>query len=309
MIDFETFLTELYVMVDDFCKLKTIKRRRAGRQASLSVSEVVTLAIAGQWYWFGSERGFYRYLTTHFSGAFPSLPHRSQFNRLLRDHTETAVAFSHFLVEQMKATQVPYEAIDASGVPTRDINRRGNGWLPGMADYGKSNRLGFYQGFHLLLSVTPIGVITGFGFGPASTKDSTLAETFFAARAQPHPRLTSVGAPAVGDYLADKGFSLSVKKQEWQALYDAHVISAPKRNNKQIKWPKKLSRWLASLRQIVETVFEKLHNTFRLARERPHELTGFQARLASKVALHNFCIWLNLRSDRQPLAFAELIQV
>lgn len=309
MIDFETFLTELYVMIDDFCKSKTIKKRQAGRQASLSASEVVTLAIAGQWHWFGSERGFYRYLATHFNDAFPNLPHRSQLNRLMREHTEMVIAFSHFLVEQMGATQVLYEAIDASGVPTRDINRRGRGWLPGLADYGKSNRLGFYEGFHLLLSVTPIGVITGFGFGSASTKDSTLADTFLAARAQPHPRLSSVGTPAVGDYLADKGFSLPAKKQEWLTLYKAHVISAPKRNNKQIKWPKKLRRWLASLRQIVETVFEKLHNTFRLARERPHELSGFQTRLASKVALHNFCIWLNLRLDRQPLAFAELIQM
>ena len=309
MIDFETFLTELYVMVDDFCKSKPIVKRQAGRQASLSTSEVVTLAIAGQWYWFGSERGFYRYLVTHFGQAFPSLPNRSQLNRLLRENTETTIAFSHYLVKQLGATKVPYEAIDASAVPTRDIHRRGNGWLPGLADYGKSNRLGFYEGFHLLLSVTPIGVITGFGFGSASTKDATLAETFFAARAQPHPQLTSVGSPALGSYLADKGFSLSLKKQEWLSLYGAHVISAPKRNNKQIKWPKQLRRWLASLRQIVETVFEKLHNTFRLAQERPHDLTGFQARLASKVALHNFCIWLNLRLDRQPLAFAELIQV
>ncbi|MEM7333355.1 MAG: transposase [Chloroflexota bacterium] len=309
MIELETFLTILYAMADDFCKSKTIKKRQAGRQASLSPSEVVTLAIAGQWFWFGSERGFYRYLTTHFKTAFPSLPHRSQLNRLIRKETEIIVSFAHFLAEQMGAAKAAYEAIDASAVPTRDINRRGNGWLPGLADYGKSNRLGYYEGFHLLLSVTPIGVITGFGFGSASTKDTTLVETFFAARAQPQPRLTSVGLPAAGEYLADKGFSLPLKKREWLALYNAHVISAPKHNNKTIKWPKKLRLWLASLRQIVETVFEKLHNTFRLARERPHDLTGFQARLASKVALHNFCIWLNLRLERQPLAFAQLIQV
>lgn len=38
-------------------------------------------------------------------------------------------------------------------------------------------------------------------------------------------------------------------------------------------------------------------NTFRLARERPHALDGFQARLAAKVVLHNFCIWLNVHSE------------
>jgi hypothetical protein len=36
-------------------------------------------------------------------------------------------------------------------------------------------------------------------------------------------------------------------------------------------------------------------------------LKGFQARLAAKVALHNFCIWLNEQLGRPRLAFAELI--
>ena len=161
MIDFETFLTELYVMVDDFCKSNLDEERRPSPRVSLSRSEIVALAIVGQWGWLGSERGFYRYLCAHFRPAFPRLPHRSQLNRLMRAQQETVVAFSHFLVQLMAATRVPYEAIDASAVPTRDINRRGHGWLPGLADYGKSNRLGFYQGFHLLLSVNPLGIITG----------------------------------------------------------------------------------------------------------------------------------------------------
>ena len=52
---------------------------------------------------------------------------------------------------------------------------------------GWSNRLGWYEGFHVLLAVNPWGMITGFGFGSASTKDQPLAETFFALRRHPHP--------------------------------------------------------------------------------------------------------------------------
>ena len=77
--------------------------------------------------------------------------------------------------------------------------------------------------------------------------------------------------------------------------------------SKQVRWPKALRRWLASVRQIIETINDKLLNTFRLARERPHDLTGFQARLTAKVALHNFCIWFNLQLGCTPLAFAELL--
>jgi hypothetical protein len=49
------------------------------------------------------------------------------------------------------------------------------------------------------------------------------------------------------------------------------LITAPHQRSKQ-RWPKALRRWLASLRQIIETVNDKLLNTFRLARERPHDL-------------------------------------
>jgi len=85
------------------------------------------------------------------------------------------------------------------------------------------------------------------------------------------------------------------------------LITPPHQSNKRVHWPKALRRWLASHREIIETVNEKLLNTFRLARERPHVLAGFQARLAAKVALHNFCIWFNLQLGRSPLAFAELV--
>jgi hypothetical protein len=58
---------------------------------------------------------------------------------------------------------------------------------------------------------------------------------------------------------------------------------------------------------MVETVYEKRWHTFRLDRERPHDLGGFQARLAAKMALHNFCIWLHAPLGRPWLAFADLV--
>jgi hypothetical protein len=58
---------------------------------------------------------------------------------------------------------------------------------------------------------------------------------------------------------------------------------------------------------VVETVIGRLHGAFRLDRERPHDLGGFQARLAAKVALHNACCWLNRRHGRPALAVADLL--
>jgi hypothetical protein len=72
-------------------------------------------------------------------------------------------------------------------------------------------------------------------------------------------------------------------------------------------WPKALRKWVASIRQIIETVNGKLLKNFRLESERPHDLLGFAARLAAKVSLHNFCFWLNPQLGRPGLSLSELI--
>ena len=198
MVDVDTFLTTLYVMIDDFCKASLPVEPQPGPQAALSRSEVLTLAIFGQWQEFGSERGFYRYAQRHLRRAFPSLSTRAQWNRQLRRYQPALVLCGLHIVQLLAAQQCPYEALDSSGVPTRDAKRRGFGWLPGLANIGWSNRLGWYEGLPLLLAVTPEGVITGWGFGPARTTDQPLAETFFALRHAPQPQWRGAGAPAQG---------------------------------------------------------------------------------------------------------------
>jgi hypothetical protein len=64
MLDVDTFLTTLYVMVDDFCHSHSPTPKKPGPQASLCASEVITLAIFARWGRFSSERDFYRYATT-----------------------------------------------------------------------------------------------------------------------------------------------------------------------------------------------------------------------------------------------------
>ena len=141
MVDIDTFLTTLYVMVDDFCKQHLAPDSRPGPPAALERSEVLTLAILGQWQLFGSERGFYRYVQHHLRGAFPTWPARSQFNRRRRRHGGALVEGFLYVVRLLQAPRCAFEALDTTAVPTRDAKRRGRGWLPGLADIGWSNRL------------------------------------------------------------------------------------------------------------------------------------------------------------------------
>ena len=109
------------------------------------------------------ERAFYWYAQDHLREAFPQLPDRSQFNRLQRTHRDAITVFALFLVQLLQAQNTAYEVLDSTAAVTRDAKRRGLGWLAGQADIGWSNRIGWYEGFHLLLCVTAQGVITGFG--------------------------------------------------------------------------------------------------------------------------------------------------
>jgi hypothetical protein len=270
MVDVDTFLTVLYVMVDDFCQTQPPKKR-PGPETSLSESEVITLAVFARWSRFSSERDFYRYAQTNLLDAFPTLPTRPQFNRLVRSCTglieEIAVKLGKMLEDRTHA----YQALDSSAMPVRDVKGRGHGWLAGEADIGWSNSIGWYEGFSVLAAIEPSGVIMGFCFGSAATADQPLAETFFAVRANPNPRFPSVGAPFSGIYVADKGFEGTENHRRWLECYGAEVVHPPKRNSKK-PWSKRLRQWVASLRQIVETVYDKLFNAFGLWRERPHEM-------------------------------------
>jgi hypothetical protein len=288
---------------------------------------VLTLALIARFRRFAGERDFYRWASDHRREAFPGLPHRTQYHRQLRLYESELAAFALHLAHEMHATQSAFEALDRTAAPVRNSKRRGRGWLPGQADFGMSNRSGWFFGFSLLVSVQPEGIITGWGFGPASAKDQPFAEAFFAARAErragrepcveprafsgdPRVCLPSAGDPAERVYLADKGFQGRHLHRRWRECYGAEVIAPPQDNQVAAKhpWPKGLRKALAGMRQIVETAIEKLEHAFGLLDERPHCLAGFSARLAARAALHNFCIWINRQLRRPGLAFADLVR-
>jgi hypothetical protein len=306
MLDVDTFLTILYVIVDDLCQPHASQQRRPGPPASLSESEVIALAIFARWSRFSSERDFYRYAEAHLRAAFPTLPERSQFNRLVRFYAQDIEEIAVKLGVILEGEAHPYQALDSSAMPVRDAKRRAHGWLAGRADIGWSNSIGWYEGFSLLAAIEPSGIITGFCFGSASTADQPLAETFFAVRAYPNPRVPCVGSLSLAPYVADKGFEGAENHRRWLEEYAAELIHPPKRNSRK-PWSKRLRKWIAGIRQVVESVYEKLFNIFGLWRERPHDLQGLRARLASRVALHNFCIWLNDQLGRPRLSFADLM--
>lgn len=304
-MDPETFLVELYVLADTFCKTQLPPDHHPGPAAALARSEVVTLAVFSQWERFRSERDFWRYAATRLRPYFPHLPSRPQFNRHVRRQREAVTGFALWMAAQLDAAAAPYEAMDGTAVPTRNAKRRGRGWLAGIADIGKCLRRGWIHGVRLLVSVTPEGVVSGWGVGPASTNDRALAETLLAQRATPDPALASAGTAASRVYVTDSGFAGEACEARLRGEHHAQLVAPPQPGSGR-RWSRGERRWVAGKRQIVETVIGRLEGAFRLERERPHELGGFLARLAAKMALHNVCLWLNRRDGQPLLALADL---
>ncbi len=105
----------------------------------------------------------------------------------MRDLHALIAAVAPHLAAELGSGQAPYEAVDSTVVPTRNLRRRARGWLAGWTDKGKRGRIGWHHGFHLLVVATPDGIVTGFGAGPASIDDRKLAEQQFAARRRVAP--------------------------------------------------------------------------------------------------------------------------
>ena len=160
MVDTDTFLTVLYVMADAFCKCQSRPEVSPCLRASLTGSEVVTLVIFSQWGRFRSERDFYTLCRQSTSVSFPDAPPPEPVQPAdpapLRNPggllPSPRIQYGAGPGGLAARTALPLEVLDSSGVPTRSAKSRGAGWLAGKADIGWSNRLGWYEGFHLLLA-------------------------------------------------------------------------------------------------------------------------------------------------------------
>lgn len=309
-MDLDTFVTTLYVEVDDYCKAHLPPEPRHGRPPTLCRSEVLTLSLLGQWARFGSERRFYAEVRRRLHQAFPRLPDRSQYNRLVRQHRPAIRALALGLADTIDPA-CAYEVLDTTGAVTRNCRRRGTGWLGDAVTKGRCSRVGWYVGFHVLTATTPHGAITGYCYAPASTNERHLAEYLLGGRhAASTLTLPGVGRAHAPRYLADGGFwGPRDWQKRWRHEYHTPVLAPPQKGTRYFAaWSTQARRWLASHRQIIETVHAHLLLTCGLEHERPHSLAGFGARLAARIGLHNFCLLLNQRLGRPLLAVADLIE-
>lgn len=315
MISPESLVTIIYVLADDFCQphpgLVRACRGRRGPAPALAPAETLTLPLMNQWERFDGERSFWRFAQQRLRELFPDLPHRSQFNRAARRLEPLLAGFFLHLADRLGAREADYEILDRFGVATRRSGRRGEGWLGEYANKGKCTRLNFFHGMQVLSVVTPAGAITGLAVAPGSSKDQPMAGALFQERhriqsAAPEA-VSTAGRQAASQITWPTRASVARTVTGSGSPRPAPCSSVRPRRGMRPNGRPPSGASSASMRQMVETVHEKLLRRFHLEKERPHCIGGFFTRLCAKAALHNFCIWLNRQLGRRDLAFADLL--
>ena len=211
------------------------------------------------------------------------------------------------------------EIMDCVPVPVaRGARSFHPGWLADIARIGKGGNDRFFYGLHLLLVISRSGVARGWILAAGNVQDRWLAELLLSSRAG-DPQLSgppvggpepptdwvgpaqSCGLPSRWLILADLGYAGQAWHQHWDQDYGAQVITAPEKEHHQAR------KWFSSLRQVIETTFSCLCNSFGLQFPGAHTRWGLLMRIAAKLAAHNLGMLINRTYGRPDFASATLI--
>jgi hypothetical protein len=296
MLDLDSLLVSLYVLVDDWWKLEhSSEPPRAGRPALLTDPEVITLAILAQWPRFRSERDFWRFAQAHLRPYFPNLCSQSQLNRRVRSLEPDLRHFQRAMARMLCGVSEVYHVLDTTLIPAIvRVRASRKGLFAGQATFGRSaSKTEWVYGFKVALSVSPEGVICAFGLAEAASDDRPIGEFLIIEDSQEV-------------YLADKGFTGVQWERRWSDLYGALVAATPKDNSKRA-WAKTDRRWASGKRQIIEGVIDQLKDIFALERHRAKTLGGLLARLAAKMAAYTCGQRLNNQLGRPLRHLVDLL--
>ncbi len=344
-IDLATFLTVVYCVVDDLYKsyFAPLKPRRPGPKVKMSDSEVLTVTLLAQWQQDRSEAGFVGYVRRKWHRFFPRMLSQSDFNRRARDLAGVLCLLGPAvsqLTELLLSGKSGYVVLDTVPVP---LMRRCRGDRHRLfAEEAQVGRGGsdndWYYGVQLLLVVSASGSITGFVLGPANTEERWLAEALLRWRHDPSlegPNLAELlpilgpshqkGGKRVGPtgpilpwlgagqaakvpYLGDLGFRGKAWIGHWDEHYAAEILTKAQYAELESAKDRRLGeRWLASLRQVIETANGSLDRVFGLKYPRARSLWGLLTRLAAKVAAYNMAVYINQLLNRPTFSFINPI--
>lgn len=297
LLDMETLLTVMFVIVDDWyiAEGRFYLRGKRGVKPTFSDSEMLTLMLAMDVLSYESERRFYKFVKANYHALFPDLVERSQFNRRARNLRWLIEQLRQHWLTQLGALTATELLLDTKPVPVLSYKRsKHHSDFAGVAGYGvcASRNLKYY-GFKLVMLTTLDGMPVVYELVPANSDERAAAEE-------------------VLDYVwgcnifGDKGFL----GEEWQLeQYTRHsnrIWTAKRANQLQQNTPA-FDRWLNSVRERVEGAFNELQNVGRnLERLLAKTVAGLCTRVMVKMANHTLKVLLRRYYDIDIVSFSYI---
>jgi hypothetical protein len=276
-VDFETLLTIIYVLVDDWYQHsgRRLLKGKRGAKPIFSDSEVITLLLAMDYLPFPGETQFLGFIRANYLRLFPELVDQSQFNRRVRDLRLLVEELRRHWAILLGVTFHSQFLLDTKPVPVVGYKRsKRRSDFAGSAAYGVcASRNMKYFGYKLIMLSTLDGIPVAYELVPANSDERAAAEQVLSAIWN-------------SDIYGDKGFLGEIWQQE-QYDNQGNRVWTPKRINQKVQNPEGFDRWLNSIRERIEGAFNEVQNTGRnLERLLRKTVIGLSAHVIAKMASH-----------------------
>jgi Transposase DDE domain len=291
--DLDTFVTALYVTIDDALRTRPELRRwrpKVGLCPKISDAELLTLAVLQALLGFTSETRFLRHARTHLVHLFPYVPGQSGYNKRLRRSAQQLGFLIRLLAERTALWDDDTWVIDSTPVEcgrSRPTALRSE--LAGWASYGYcASHTRWFWGLRLHLVCTPAGLPVTFALANPKVDEREVARDLFEAEA---------GLLRPGQViLADKGYA---SKEFERFLAERGVTflrpSMPREKGR----PN--SPLFKPLRQLIESVNATLKLQLDLERHGGRTPQGVVTRVFQRLLALTAAIWHNDRAGQAPL--------
>lgn len=267
--------------------------RRRGPAPTLADSEVLTMAVVGEFLGLDRDAAIYAYFRRDHPDWFPALGrvHRTTFARQLANLWAVTERLWRVLLDRVLFDPT-LSLVDSVPVPVCRFGRAcGCSRFKGQAAYGRDTggKATFY-GLRLHVRACWPGVVAALQMAPANVHDLELV-----------PELVD---GAVGQVIGDRNYwapKLSA------ALEPAGIaLEAPFKKRASDPDPER-SRVLTRVRWRVETVAAQFVERYRLKRVWARDAWHLTSRVLRKVLSHTVAVFLCLERGHPPLSFDRLL--
>lgn len=288
------FITTTFVIVDDFVEeyFPARKLRHRGFLPKLTDSEVITMEIVGEYLGLNTDKSIHQYFKRHWSHCFPHIPDRTNFVRQSANLWKIKEELFYYLTRHRdKFIQI----IDSMPMEVcKFVRAKRTKLFKGEASYGKWFGRTFF-GFKLHFKITSYGLIRRFILAPAHIHDIHFAEDL-----THEDRRCWV--------LADKGYrSKKLFTELWNKRRIFFHTSYRRIDTKPDILPKQTVKRLTGIRRLIETVAGQLEQHFSIKKIWARDMWHLSNRIIRKILAHAFCVVLNLKFNREPLAIKNLV--